>query len=192
MIKNKIIKWSSLTLALSVFVLTAVILFSPYGSKNDYTQKAIVVETEINAPTEKVYGYLGESSEAARWSTFVRSIKTLNQVPDGNVGSKRRCFGLEEGIVWDEEILVNQENERRMLSVYNAQGFPMMADHLLTEQVYKKISENKTKLKLSLFFKKGKRNLVDDLKMYVAAYFVEDIFEGNLANIKEYVEQSNS
>jgi len=187
--KGTLIKWSVRYFLAVLTVFAALIFFSPYGTQQGYTQKAIIVETDIQAPSPKVFEYLGKSENASRWSTFVSKIKSINLVKDGEVGSKRRCFGKQEGIVWDEEILLTKENEKRLLNVYNAKGFVMMAENLLTEQVYEPIDENKTKLKLTLFFKEGRRNMFSELKMYFAAYIIADIFKDNLTNIKRYNEQ---
>lgn len=182
------------TVVVILFSALGMIAFSPYGSNQDYKQKAIIVETEINSSISEVYGYLGESENASQWSTFVTKIMTLNgnSVLDGEVGSKRRCFGKQHGVVWDEEILLAEPNKKRLLNVYNTVGFFMMADNLLTEQVYEKLDENRTRLKLSLFFKNGKMNILSELKMYFAAYVVADIFEDNLFNIKKLNEQAQS
>ena len=192
--KETIIKILVRGISLSIMLFGVIILFSPYGDKHAYNQKAIVVDTEINASASEVFRYLGDSTNASKWSTFVSSIETLNdcQVADGERGSKRRCFGKEQGIRWDEEILLIEPNKKRLLNVYNTKGFSMMADHLLTEQIYEPISKNKTRLKLSLFYKEGKRNIFSELKMYLGAYVVADIFEANLANIKKFNEQRQS
>jgi len=190
--RTTLIKWSVGFLMFATLAFAILILFSPYGAKKDYIQKAIVVETNIDASSSEVFKYLGNSEHASKWSTFVSKVKSINLVRDGEVGSKRRCFGKEKGIVWDEEILLCQENKKRLLNVYNAKGFPMMADDLLTEQVYEPLTENKTRLKLSLFFKEGKRNFLSEIKMYFAAYVIADIFKNNLTNIKRFNEQAKS
>jgi len=172
-----------------MFLIAVMILVSPYGEQEGYQQKAILVQKDINAPSSKLFKYLGNSSNAAKWSTFVREIKSINCVQDGEVGSKRRCYGIEEEIVWDEEILELSKNKKRLLNVYNAKGFAMMASDLRTEQVYEELSNGRTRLKLTLFFKEGRRNLFSELKMYFAAYFIADIFEDNLSNIKRINEQ---
>jgi len=183
------IKWSVRYLAVAIVALGILIFCSPYGTQDGYAQKAIIVETDIHAPSSKVFEYLGKSENASKWSTFVKQIKSINLIKDGEEGSKRRCFGKEDGVVWDEEILEAKANKKRLLNVYNAKGFVMMAENLLTEQVYEPITKNKTKLKLTLFFKEGKRNLYSELKMYFAAYIVADIFKDNLSNIKRFNEQ---
>jgi len=179
-------------LQICVCAIGTLLYLSPYKYHDDAGQKMVLTEMIIDVSPELLFRYLGDSNNASSWSTFVACIEPLNEecVLDGNVGSQRRCFGNKETIIWDEEITEGQINSKRQLSISNAEGFIMMADHLLTEQYYVELSENKTKLGLSLFFDKKGGGFIDQLKMYVAAYFVADIFKANLRNIKELNEDA--
>ena len=190
----KTIKFTAFSFLLLVMFISIMMLFSPYGKIDKLNKKAITTEIDINVSPSKVFQYLGDSSTAADWSSYVNAIEPLNDkiVKDGTVGSKRRCFAKEDGIVWDEEILSVVPNRERLLSVFNAKGFPMMADNLLTKQIYIPLKNGTTKLQLSLFFSEGQRDFFSELKMYFAAYFIEDIFLANLENIKAINESSQS
>lgn len=168
------------------------ILFSPYKLDHE-NQGKIVVSVEINAPVQKVYSYLGNSDNAKNWSSYVDHINSLNsnEYPDGSVGAKRRCFKQknEKGIYWDEEILENTPNQKRLLSCYNLNGFPLVADGLRTEQLYQKNGINRCKLSFTLFIDPGKSSFFSEFKMTFGAYVVAAIFRKNLQNIKQILEK---
>ena len=195
--KNKIIK----RLAIGTGIFTGIVLivllfmieFSPYGNHNGFDYKLVKVSVDIDAPPAEVFTYLGNSDNAEEWSSFVEHITHLNpdEKADGELGAKRRCFKNkdESGEVWDEEILVVEENERRQLSCYNFQNFYLSVDNLLTEQLYEELEDGtKTRLSFTLFYPSGKASFIDELKMYFAAYEIASIYEANLQNIKHYVE----
>jgi hypothetical protein len=174
-----------------IFILgfIAGIFFSPYGKQDGFTYKCVFGKVEINAPIDSVFKYMGNSEHAQDWSVYVDHITPLNNL-DGKVGCTRRCFTSKEetGPTWDEDILIVEENKRRQLSIYDLKDFPMSASHLITEQLYQKIDDNKTELQLVLFFDTTKKEWFDELKMYFAAFKIKSIFDGNLANIKREVE----
>lgn len=177
-----------------VAALTLMVVFSPYGKKEGFDNKLVINKVLIDAPKEKVYNYLGNSDNARDWSVFVDHINTLNAKsrPDGAVGSVRRCFKTknETGIVWDEEILINEANQRRRLSIFNMKGFGLSAENLFTEQIYTE-KNGKCELSFTLFFDETKSNWWDKLKLYYAAYKVSTIFDDNLQNIKKYNEKQS-
>ena len=163
------------------------IAFSPYQNVSDF-QKRILIETVIiNAPTKQIYQYLGNSENASEWSSFVSHIVPLNPkiTKDGTIGSIRRCFKNtdEKGETWDEEIVINELNQRRRLTIFNLKNFPLNSNGLLTEQLYKTISKNQCQLSFSLFLNE-KAGIVDHLKMYYASYQISRIFKKNIQNIK--------
>jgi hypothetical protein len=167
--------------------LFGMVVFSPY--KNNVVQYTTI----INAPAAKVFTYTGNANTAKNWSSYVNHITPLNPTvaQDGTIGSTRRCFknADEQGIVWDEDVVVVQEILRRKLTIYNAKGFPIMANHLATEQLYHAIDSNKMQLTFTLFFDAENISVIDKLKMHFASYRVKSIFEKNLANIKHWNEQ---
>lgn len=185
-------------LGLMIIILAALmgmIYFSPYSKGNHYAHKALENSIAINAPVSHVYQVLGNSENARKWSVFVHHITALNpdEVKDGEVGSMRRCFGNEEetGLMWDEEVIVNQKNVQRRLSIFNLVGFDLTADHLLTDQLYEETAEGTTKLTFTLFYDpKETVSAIDELKLYFAAYTAGDIFERNLENIKYLAEEN--
>lgn len=183
---------------LSIFLflsllLAAAIAFSPYGPKKGFAHKLIIYSTDINAPVEKVFTFLGNSGNASRWSSFVNHITVLNpeSFTDGTVGSRRRCFknGNEQGMQWDELITEAAIDKKRQLTIYNLHDFAMTAQHLATEQLYETISEKKCSLTFTVFFKDAKPTMWETIKMYVAAYAIKPVFKKNLSNIKRITEE---
>lgn len=190
------VKYIIIAFAIGVIIITltlaGMIAFSPYRAYNNFEHKLIKVSVIIEASPARVYTYLGNSSNAKDWSTFVDHITPLNpnEKDDGEQGAIRRCFKNkdESGEIWDEEILVVKENKYRQLSCYNFQNFIMSANNLRTEQIYCELDNGTTELSFTLFFEPGEASWMDKLKMYFAAYEIEAIFEENLENIKHYVE----
>ena len=187
---KKVKKFLLLALLLLVIFLVLAIAFSPYRA-NSGSRKSVQTSVVIEAPAEFAFNYLGNSENAKIWSVFVDHIRTLNgnDVPDGAVGSIRRCFvnANETGTQWDEEILDVVQNKYRKLSIFNMQNFSMTAENIETEQVYKSLSVGRCELAFNFFFKESPKFL-DELKMYIAAYRVKSIFVKNLENIKKDVE----
>jgi len=170
-------------------------MFSPYGAKENFNYKLVLNTIEINAPVDSIFNFLGNSANAARWSVYVDHITTLNNdsVPDGTPGSRRRCFqnADEQGIKWDELITLRETNKKRQIIIYNDYGFPLMASHLATEQLYENIGENKTKLSFTLFFLNYEPSMLEQLKTYIAGFKVKSVYEKNMLNIKRIIEEKN-
>lgn len=179
-------------LLITVILISILVFFSPYGYKKGFNSKVIEESIIINKTPEEVYNYLGNSDNAKDWSVYVDHISSLNPEThkDGEIGSKRRCFKNpdEKGAQWDEEILINEKNVRRRLNIYNPSGFMFMAENLITEQLYEEI-DGKCKLSFTLFVKEGKNNFIDDLKIYLTAYFIVPIFEKNIKQVKKILEE---
>lgn len=179
-------------LAIVSIAVVLFVVFSPYSRKEDgvwNVSHAIV----IDAPVERVFGYLGISEHAADWSVFVHHISTINgaEIPDGSVGSIRRCFvnADESGTKWDEEIVEVLPFVKRRLTIFNMQHFPMTAVHLVTEQRYRKISENQCELTFTVFYDHENPGMLPHLKLYFAAYRIQSIFKQNMGNIKRNIEE---
>jgi len=181
-------------LAITALLVVGAVAFSPYG-KQDGRDYALLKETvTINASAEEVFAYLGNSANAEEWSVFVDHIEALNadQVPDGQIGSKRRCYQNADEVtdaIWDEEILLVEQDKQRRLLCYNMEGFAMSTDHLLTEQLYESNGPNQCTVSFTLYFEPGTSSWYDELKMYLGAYIIAGIFEDNLENIKKFNEQ---
>ena len=176
--KLKVILLSILIIA--VAGLFAIILFSPYGYKDNGSLKMVKHTVVIDASPEQVFTYLGNSDNAKVWSVFVDHISPLNsqEVPDGKPGSRRRCFcnADETGRTWDELITVVEPNKKRQLAMYNYRNFSVTAENLATEQLYQELPGNKTKLSFTVFIKSEQQPILDQLKFYYAAYEMQDIF----------------
>jgi len=159
--------------------------FTSYTYNDSFDDNIIQAETVINAPAYKVFNYLGQSSNAKIWSTYVENIQPINEhiISDGLMGSVRRCFGKTKGVIWDERIIKVQAKKSRTLSIFNTQGFFMTAPHLITDQLYV-AKGHQTKLILTLRFNKKGGDRFSRLKMFLASPIVHRIFENNLKNIK--------
>ena len=172
--------------------IVVMVIFSPFTKKGTNDYRSVDYTVEINAPAETVFNYLGNSDNAADWSSYVDHISTLNaeQYKDGELGSIRRCYKNknEEGILWDEEILAVTSNKKRVLSIYNMQGFASPINGLETEQIYEAISAHKTQLTFSLCFAMHEASWFETLKMYLASYTIYNRFKDNLENVKRLVE----
>jgi DNA-binding transcriptional ArsR family regulator len=181
-------KWF-VAFSLLTLLFSGAIWLSPYQYG-----KPMTYSVTINAPRELVFQFLGNSANASRWSVFVNHISTLNpsEVPDGKVGSRRRCFvnADEKGTQWDELITEVVPNEKRELSIYNLVDFPMVANNLYTEQIYESINENQCRLTFSVFYKNTEPTVFEHLKTYLAAYKICSIFERNMLNIKRIIEEN--
>lgn len=167
-----------------------VFLFSPYRSTKGNVEK-IVSSIHIKTNACEAFEYLGNSSHASDWSSFVSHIDPLEGV-DGETGSKRRCFTDDgaEAWRWDEEIIEKINCKKRKLSIYKLVNFPLVANGLMTEQIYEITSREECKLSLTLFFEE-KTNLFNYIKMKMAAYYIESIFDKNLNNIKSILENKS-
>ncbi len=168
------------------------IYFSPYGEIANSVGRCLEEKILINTSVSNAYNYLGDSKNAAEWSVYVSHITpvNINDFEDGEQGSIRRCFkNKDESVMfWDEEILVNEKNKIRQLSIFNMNGFSLDGDNLLTEQIYNQ-HQNQCELTFKLYFTKGKSNWLDELKMYLAGYEVSKVFKENLKQIKINLEQ---
>ncbi len=169
----------------------ALVYFSPYKSQPNRGY-AVIKTIKINANQEQLYNYLGNSANAADWSSYVSHIETLNEpeFADGEKGSTRRCYQKEDKTnTWDERIELAYPYSYRRLSVYNLEGFPIESEALLTEQLYEGVDSTTTKLSLTLYLDPDKSNWTDQVKMFIASYKVGSIFEANLENIKKINEE---
>lgn len=177
---------------LLVTIIVAFISFSPYGYHKGFDYPLIIQTIVIDAEPETVFEYLGNSNHAAEWSVFVDHISPTNAatIPDGEIGSERRCFGSadETGIIWDERITKVEPGVHRQLEIYDIQGLPLKADHLLTDQLYRRHNGLQTSLSLTLHYGDDTPSLWTTLKTYLAAYKISSIFADNLINIKKQIE----
>ncbi|HLO53116.1 MAG TPA: SRPBCC family protein [Saprospiraceae bacterium] len=178
-----------LFILISTFIVLGIWLYTSPFIKNESTG-LYELETSIiiNAPKEKVFAYLGNSSNASEWSSFVHHITPTDPLEDGKVGSVRRCFKEEDesGIWWDELTTQVQTTPLmyRELSLYNLNYFPMTTSDLFTRQIYKSIHNNQTELTFGLYKEIDKTNIWDIIKMKFSGRTISDIFEKNLDNIK--------
>ena len=170
--------------------------FSPARMDTETNEQVVSYEIIINRSPEQVFDYLGDSKNAETWSTYVKTIETLNpnEYADGAKGSRRRCFCKDNvaGEHWDEEILSVEANKSRQLSIYNLVDFPVELQGLTTWQRYEDWGEGATKLTFTLNVPTEDLGLWGRIKYRFAAYYVSDIFKNNLHNIKKDVEIKHS
>ena len=173
--------------------LVGAFIFSPYGSHEGFAYKMVKHTVEINVPADSVYKYLGNSAHAHDWSVFVDHISPLNadSFPDGAPGSRRRCFQQadEKGTQWDELVTIVEPGKRRQLTIYNLKDFSMQAENLATEQLYSAPAPGKCTLTFTMFFLDGKSTTWDEMKTYIGAFKVKNIFAKNMNNIKRITEE---
>jgi hypothetical protein len=185
----KIILVAVFSIALLLFI---TILFSPYGLHDRDAHRSVKTSIVIDASADRIFSYLGNSANAAKWSVYVHHITPMNDsiVKDGMPGCIRRCFTQadEQGIVWDELTTVVIPNRKRQLDIFNMVGFSMSANGLASEQLYEPLGADLTKLTFTLIYSKHKPTIFELFKTYIAAYKVNSIFEKNLANIKRNIE----
>lgn len=146
----------------------------------------------IDAPIEKVWEYASNSNNAKDWSVYFDHISPLPGIPDGQVGSLRRCFrnADEKGVYWDEEVMVIEPLKYREIRTYNVNGFKeakLNTFEYKVEQHYEKISDTQTKLTFQASVSKG-------MDLSAIYYALRDfragnrVFRVNLENIKSQIE----
>jgi Polyketide cyclase / dehydrase and lipid transport len=177
---------------ISLTALAGAIWFSPYRPYQDAAGRYEVRNViEIHAPVDAVWQYLGHSANASDWSVYVDHIVPLNPdaVPDGSVGSLRRCFQNpdEQGLRWDEEIVIVEPLVRRRLTIFNHVNFPMQSSGLATEQQYARLPSGGTRLTFTVFYPAG-ASWWDALKTKLGGYQIDAIFVQNMQNIKRICE----
>ena len=184
---------------LKIGIVTAFIGFclfiasTPFKTYQGDKYPKLKVSTIINAPACQVFEYLGNSKNANDWSVFVDHITPIKG-NDGDLHSFRRCFRdlSEQEETWDEEIIIVEPCKRRRLSIFNFKNFPIEANGLLTEQLYEDLGQGKSKLTFTLFFTEEAHYTWPLLKMHAASFYIKNIFEDNLENIKTLNESEKS
>ncbi len=175
---RKPIKWLTGFILSALLLLSLAIFLSPYGRKSGHSYRLVSHSLEIDATPKTVFNYLGESAHASEWSVYVHHITPLNadSISDGLVGSRRRCFRRadEAGTRWDELITEVVPYQKRQLTLNHLIGFPMSADNLATEQIYMPLSTERCQLTFTVFFFQ-ESSLIDELKMYLAAYVIKNL-----------------
>ena len=150
----------------------------------------------VDVSAEQLYRVLGDSGNARKWSVFVHHISATNadKVPDGAVGSQRRCFVNENetGARWDEELVACEPARLRRITIFDAVGFRLSASGLVTEQRYEPLGADRTRLTFTLGFLGPHVGLVEAANFRLAEPYVRSVFRRNLANIKRLAEQGEA
>lgn len=185
---KRVVKWLS---GISIFLLIIILLviwFSPYGKHDGFSYKLVKSSVHVSVSVDSVFRYLGNSENAKRWSVFVDHITPFDTslIPDGFIGSKRRCFCQpdEKGIYWDETVEEVIPNVKRKLSCYNLHGFSMSTTDIATEQLYVANPDGSCDLTFTFFIDVREPGFIESLKLYFGAYRISSIFKRNLENMK--------
>jgi hypothetical protein len=178
-------------LVVAVALVAAMVAFSPYGRHDGFSQRVLVETTNIDAPCDSVFAYLGNSSNARAWSVYVDHITPLNPgvARDGEVGSIRRSFKRadETGMQWDEVFTAVASGRLRTLRIFNVRGAPLnAATPLASQQIFEPIPRG-CRLSFALYFEHPP-SVADSLAMHFAAYEISRIFRANIANVKRLTE----
>lgn len=186
--------WHLFFIVLIALIFTLLYVINPFRYHSQYNEsRSIVHSVLIKASPDRVFNYLGNSANASNWSIFVHHITPINaqEVPDGKVGSIRRCFTRadETGSRWDETILIVEPSKRRRISCYNLMDFAMTADNLCTEQIYRDLGNNQIELVFTVFYLE-KPDQWTDFKTRIASWVIQYIFKTNMENIKQEVEKN--
>jgi hypothetical protein len=183
-------------IGLLVFSILLLMLWvcSPFKLNPETNEYSLENSILVQAPAEKTFIYLGNSSNASTWSSFVDHITPLNpdQTPDGQLYSTRRCFRKadETGIQWDEDIVKWEANKLRELSIYNMKNFPVSTGDLRTRQHYETQPDGSVKLTFGLYKSADKTTWTDVINMKYTGYLIAGIFEANISNIKRELEKT--
>ena len=82
---------------------------------------------EVDAPLDALWAYAGNSLLATDWSVYFHHISPLPEspVPDGQIGSLRRCYRREDetGPTWDEEVTALVPKRYREIRTYALRNF---------------------------------------------------------------------
>jgi len=146
-----------------------------------FAQKKYKVSIEMDASSEYVFNYLGNSNNVNKWSVFVDSIAVLNpfEFNDGDIGSIRRCYVRNSNKKWDEEIVEITSNKYRLLRCFNYQNFKATTPYLFTEQIYEDTGINKCLVTFTIILNE-KPTIIQRLGVIKT----QSIFRKNLKNIK--------
>lgn len=178
-------------LGLVLFFIGAVAL-SPFKYNKQNKRYELVNQVNVEVPVHEAFEYLGNSANARVWSVFVKEVIPLNQekIEDGKPGSMRRCICMDKSPCdyWDEEILEVLKDKKRVLSIYNLNGFPVTMEGLVTEQIYSSTGASSCTVGLTLYKSSENLSWWQRVKLKLAGYYVARVFRGNLENIKSDVE----
>jgi hypothetical protein len=169
-----------------IFLLLAGLLFL----SGCLEQSATVV---IDAPIDEVWKYTGDSSQAAKWSTFFDHITPMPGIPEGQVGALRRCYRRPDnsGLNWDERTVAVQAPTRRELRTFNIQRSPIPGmDGYEFEVVHtlRALGPNQTELTFSSTVAKWDFRWSAIKKLIFGGVEAAKIVQDNVENIKVLIE----
>ncbi len=157
---------------------------------------AISASVDIDRPVSEVWAYVSDTTKANQWSIYFHHISNIpNEFADGSVGSIRRCYRNENeaGVFWDEKVLFVKSEKTRIIYSYNFNGYyaetKTYSAYVL--QHYEVISKNKTRLTFKTQAS-AEMTTWDRIMFYFSKKQVSEIFEKNLKNIKNHIEEKPS
>lgn len=155
--------------------------------------QAVTSTIIINAPLESVWNYASNSNNAHDWSVFFDHISPLPGIPDGQVGSLRRCFreANETGGFWDEIVTEVIPLKRRQITTYNISNFTgdiiVRGQYVFVRQLYKSIDASTTEMTFQTA-PGPQATLLGRFGFWLSKDDTLRIFKENLQNIKAMVE----
>jgi hypothetical protein len=187
-----------LTLSLFIFVakasslpaLSDLLIEAGKVKWDDSLSKSII----IKAPLKTVWDYASDSTKARDWSVYFDHISPLPGVPDGMVGSVRRCFrnANEKGPYWDEVTIETLPEASRQIVTYNLSNFMFNfivdGQYAFVRQLYRALDETTTELTFQTGHPSD-ANFRTKLGFKLAESETAEIFEKNLQNIKAAIEK---
>lgn len=156
-------------------------------------EKGVTQSLLINAPIEEVWKYASNSHNAHDWSVFFDHISPLPGIPDGQVGSLRRCFrhANELGPFWDEVVVTIQPQRMRIITTYNLNHFPLndlnRGQYVFVRQLYEPIDKHTTRMTFQTMTRPGSP-LLNKMIFRINKKSTSKIFKENLLNIKAIIE----
>jgi len=115
--------------------------------------EAATASIEIEAPVEALWTYVSDSANAKEWSVYFDHLSPVpGAVPDGQIGSVRRCFRNpdEKGPRWDELTFGVEPQRRRWIHSFRFVGFlPRFltrSAQSLVEQKYDSLGPSRSRL----------------------------------------------
>jgi hypothetical protein len=159
-------------------------------------EHAISAEIVIQAPVADVWNYLSANGNAADWSVYFDHISTLPGVPEGQLGSDRRCYRNhdEKGLSWDEVTIGLIPRALRILSIHGFRGLRFRAElnpPIFVKQIYQKLGPDSTRVTFQTAAGAGMTE-EEEIEFLFVRGTTRETFEENLENIRAAIEDGDA